>query len=187
MRITEALTRRWNDLEIRPEGYARIALSAAETKAKYRRYSFITTEILEWLRAVRTSEWLFTGFAGEHLSYNGAQVMVKQYFREVGCIDKPDKSEHYTLHSFRTLAGDLLRECGLGEREVLAIIGHKNKALGVEVAYLDWKKVEANWREKRAEKMSFLDTGAVAQKQVADLTRTNGKLEALLEKLLEKL
>ena len=34
---------------------------------------------------------------------------------------------------------------------------------------------------------ALFDTGAVAQKQVVELTRQNGRLEALLEKLLERL
>jgi len=68
----------------------------------------------------------------------------------------------------------------------VAIIVHKNK-LAAESSYIDWNRVESEWVENCAAKMCFLDNGAVAQKHVVELTRQNGKLEALLEKLLEKI
>lgn len=89
-------------------------------------------------------------------------------------------------HSFRTFAGDELRTCGLKEKAVPSIVGHKD-ALAAETHYTNWAWIEEEWAKTCADKMTFLENGAVAQKQVTDLTRTNGKLEASLEKLLERL
>ena len=96
-----------------------------------------------------------------------------------------DSDAIYCAHSFRTFAGDEMRACGLREKNVLAIIGHKNK-LAAEGSYIDWNRVESEWVENCADKMCFLDNGAVAQKRVVELSRQNGKLELLLEKLLER-
>jgi len=185
MRIGEALTRKWSDLEIRTDGHARVTLRASETKAKYSRYTFLTRESLEWLQLLRTeNDYIFPSDKAEHLSYNGARRMIKPLFRKAGLNDASDKSEVYTIHSFRTFASDEMRACGLREKDTLAIIGHK---YGSESSYIDWKRVESNWVEACANKLCFLDNGAVAQKQVTELTRTNGKLEALLERLLERM
>ncbi|HVH15722.1 MAG TPA: site-specific integrase [Candidatus Angelobacter sp.] len=191
-RIGEWLSRKMSDLEIREQGYARVTLQAKDTKAKYLRYSFLTREVVDWIRAYRKlygfvdSEYVFPGDCAEHLSYNGARIMIKPLFRKVGLLDKPDKSEVYTIHSFRTFASDALRDCGLPEKYCYAIIGHKGK-LGAEGSYIDYKRVESAWVEHCASKMQFLDNSAPLQSEVSELTRTNGKLEALLEKLLEKL
>jgi len=184
-RIGEVLSRKWSDLEIRPDGHARVTPRASETKARYLRYTFLTRECLEWLQSLRTTnDYIFPSEKAEHLSYNGARVAIKPLFSKIGLNDASDKSEVYTIHSFRTFASDEMRACGLREKDTLAIIGHK---YGAESSYIDWKRVESNWVEACAEKMSFLDTGADAQKKVVELTRQNGKLEALLEKLLERL
>src|SRR5205807_1525270 len=68
MRIGEALSRKWSDLEIRPEEHAKITLRASETKARYLRYTFLTHECLEWLQAIRTgSDYIFPGANNGHL------------------------------------------------------------------------------------------------------------------------
>lgn len=41
-RIDEILSRKWSDLEIRKEGYARIHIKADDTKSRYERYGFLT-------------------------------------------------------------------------------------------------------------------------------------------------
>ena len=68
----------------------------------------------------------------------------------------------------------------------MAIIVHKNK-LAAESSYIDWNRVEREWVENCAAKMCLLDNSAPVQKQLSDVTRQNGKLEALLEKLPERL
>jgi len=186
MRIREALSRKWIDVEVRSEGHARIMLRAEETKAKYLRYTFLTRECVDFLKAFEQSEYLFPGFDSLHISYDSAHSAIKNAYRQVGLVDNSAKGEFFTPHSFRNFAGEQMRDCGLLERDVLAIIGHKNR-LGAEIAYLDWKKIEKRWVEHCAAKMCFLDTGAIVQKQVVELTRQNGKLELLLERLLERL
>ena len=104
-------------------------------------------------------------------------------YRQVGLHDTQD--EIYLLHSLRTFASDALPDCGLAEKYCMAIVGHKG--LGSEGSYISWQNVENAWAEKCRDKMCFLDNGAVAQKQVVELTRQNGKLEALIERLLERL
>ncbi len=194
MRVGEVIPRRMSDMEIRPEGYARIGLKAQDTKAKYARYTFVTKECVDWIRdyhkfaGIREPECIFPGEYSNRkpITNKVPYKLVKPMFRRVGLLDAQDKSEIYTAHSFRTFAGDQMRECGLTEKYVLAIIGHKNH-LGAESHYLDWRKIEESWREKCADKMTFLDTSVAANKKVEELTRTNGKLELLLEKLLERL
>jgi integrase len=188
MRIGEVLSRKMSDLEIRPEGYARVKLQASETKARYKRFTFLTKECVDWVTlyrsTIRTNEYVFPGETRGHLQYATVQHSVKNLFRQAGLNDASDKSEVYTIHSFRTFASDEMRTCGLREKDALAIIGHK---YGAESFYLNWNRVENNWIEACAAKMCFLDTGADAQTHIVELTRQNGKLEALLEKLLEKL
>jgi integrase len=188
MRIREALTRKWSDLEIRERGYARVNLKAGETKAGYSRHTFVTKECLEWLgsRRQRQSEYLFPGENGGPLSYNPAHAAVKPLFARVGLLDKPDRSEVYTPHSFRTFAGDQMRDCGLQEKYVLAIIGHR-ALMGSEASYLDWRKIEEKWAETCADKLCFFDNSATVKAENQALKNTNGKLEALMEKLLERL
>src|SRR5438309_441689 len=189
-RIGEWLSRRMSDLEIRPEGYARVKLQAKDTKANYARFSFLTREIVGFIHAYRLSanvsdsEYVFPSGKAEHLSYNGARITIKPLFRKVGLCDTSDKSEVYTIHSFRTFASDEMRACGLREKDALAIIGHK---YGAESSYIDWKRVESNWVATCADKMCFLDIGGIAEKHIVELTRTNGKLETLLERLLERM
>ncbi len=50
MRIMEWLTRKWSDLEVRPDGHAIVHLQSAETKARYPRHAFLTKEVVEWVR-----------------------------------------------------------------------------------------------------------------------------------------
>ncbi len=191
MRISECLSRTIADLEIRPSGYARVRLQAQSTKSRYLRYTFLTKECVDFVMEYRKawgvkSEFLFPGDTDNHLHRNVMDKAMKKLYRRVGLHDAPDKSEIYCTHSLRTAAGDMLRDCGMSEKYVLAIIGHKN-SLGAESHYLDWKKIEANWVEHCAEKMRFLDNSAPLQSKVAELTRANGKLELLLERLLERL
>jgi len=194
MRIGEVLSRKKSDIEIRKEGYAVVRLPASETKARYRRYGFLTKEVLgmisdyhSWLGSEATrSEYVFPGCESGFLEYHGVLEQVKTLYKRCGLNDAPDKSEIYCIHSLRTFAGDYMRRLGLGEKFVLAIIGHKNK-LGAESHYVNWDEVERSWVEHCADRLSFLDTAVVVNSKVAELTRTNGKLEALLEKLLERL
>ena len=67
------------------------------------------------------------------------------------------------------------------EKYVLAIIGHRN-LLGAETSYLHWKKIESESVRTCADKMCFLDTGAVVKAEKWALERQNGKLESLLER-----
>jgi hypothetical protein len=186
-RIGEWLSRRMSDIEIRPKGYARVKLQAKDTKANYARFSFLTREIVGFIQAYRLSanisdsEYVFPSGKIEHLSYNGARLMIKPLFRKVGLYDASDKSEVYTIHSFRTFASDEMRTCGLREKDALAIIGHK---YGSESSYMDWKRVESNWVEVCADKMCFLEGQAQADDR---LQKHSDKLELLLEKLLERL
>jgi len=184
-RLNEWLALKMCDLEIRKEGYARVKLQAEHTKARYLRYSFVTREILDWVNALQNtnpSEYVFGGLRG-HLA--SAQVRVKGLYREAGLHDGADGST-YCAHSFRTFAGDELRACGLRDKYVLAIIGHKQ---GAEGSYLDWNRIEKEWFERCAEKMCFVTSlgDPEQKKEVERLQSHNGKLEALLEKLLEKL
>ena len=184
MRIMELLSRRWTDLEVRPEGYAVVRLSAEETKGRRRRLSFLTSEVVEWLSAVRTSNpFLFPGEDHGHVWYASAQFQVKQAFLKVGLLDR--LGERYTIHSFRTFADADMRACGLDGKYVSAIVGHQNR-LQAEAYYLDWNSIEREWSEKCSKRMCFL-ADYESRDKADKLERRNGKLELLLEKLLERL
>ena len=179
MRIGEALSRKMSDLEIRPEGYARVRLQAFETKGRYRRYSFLTREIVDWLRihqANHQSEYLFGGEKHGHLQYTPSENAIKDLYVKVGLKDAPDKSEIYCVHSLRTFADSQMSKCGLDRKYIAAIIGHKS-ALASEASYLDWSEIENAWNEHCSEKMTWFDTKA----QVETLERKNSLLERLLE------
>ncbi len=188
-RIGEWLSRRMSDLEIRPDGYARVKLQAGQTKGKYSRNSFVTKEVVGWIMDYRTwanakSEYVFPSDGRtRYLWASAAQKIVKRAFEQVGLKDSPDKSEIYSLHSFRTFAGDQLRECGLSEKFVLAIVGHKN-ALGAEFAYLDWRKIEQAWVETCADKMCFL---SAKPKDYEQTKGENTELRELLTVLLKRI
>src|SRR5467141_2507427 len=84
-RIMEALTRKMSDLEIRPHGYARIKLRARETKAREFRYVFVTKEVVEMIKVYHlstSSEWMFRGERGNHLSYAGGEEQIKRTFEK---------------------------------------------------------------------------------------------------------
>jgi len=192
MRIMEALTRKWTDLEIREQGYARVKLKAADTKARYARYSFITKETIELLNAYRVygglkSDYLFPTSGNLHKDYNTAHEAIKPLFAKVGLYDAKDRSEVYTIHSFRTFASDRLRECGMTDKSAKAIIGHRD---GSESSYIDWNNVEKEFREKCAEHLCFLSDNSKVQglqEKTARLEKHNGNLEKLLERVLERL
>ncbi len=195
MRIKEVLSRKKEDLEIRNEGYARVRLLANETKGRYKRYTFLTPEVLQWLteyhqwlgNVAKNSPYLFPGEnQNAHLIYTGVHRQIKDLYATVGLTDKSDKSEIYTVHSFRTFSGDFLRSVGLNEKYVLAIVGHKNK-LSSESHYLNWEEIERCWSGVSS-KLTFLTDGDPEQKkEVERLRNHNGKLELLLERLLERL
>ncbi len=192
MRISEWLSRKISDLEIRPAGYARVTLRANETKGRYHRHTFLTREVVEWVGAHQVnypSEYVFKGENGGYLSKDSTFKEIKKLYRSLGMFDTSDTT--YCQHSFRTFAGDWMRECGLPEKAVLTIVGHKNK-MGAESAYISEQWVEEQWAKYCSEKMVFEKVGQdpqIAQVKAENerLQNHNGKLELLLEKLLERL
>jgi len=188
-RIGEWLSRKMPDLEIRPEGYARVKLQAKETKAKYLRYSFLPRDIVECIQLLHaniSSDWVIPGDRGR-LNNAAAYSQIKSYFARVGLKDEPGES--YTPHSFRTFAPDEMRACGLKEKAVLSIIGHRN-ALGADAHYTNWVRIENDWAASCSEKMCLITDNSkvqLLQDQNQKLERHNGKLETLLEKLLERI
>jgi integrase len=188
MRIGEWLSRRMSDLEIRNEGYARVTLRANETKGRYLRYTFLTREVVDFVKIQQMnypSEYVFKGETYGHLKEHSVQQQIKNVYRNAGLLD----SEHeiYCAHSFRTFADSMLRSFGLDSKYVSAIIGHKNK-LQAEASYLDWSEIEHQWVEKCADKLTFLTRADPEQKkEIERLENRNDKLELLLTKLLERL
>jgi len=191
MRIRECLSRKISDIEVREEGYGKVKLQPSETKARYQRSCFITKEVLGWITAYRTwlgtnSEWVFPGEIKGWLQYDTVLDSIKGLYRKIGLLDKPDKTEIYCIHSFRTFADSYMRNLGLDSKYVSAIIGHRNR-LQAESHYLDWNQIEKSWTEKCAQ-ASFLGVQDTDSKEkIERLEKHNGKLEALLERLLERL
>ncbi len=162
-RISEALSRKMSDIEER-KGYARVNFQAKATKARTKRYAFITGEVLQWIRESRQgedSQYVFPGNANvgptkfgfkkpakkndKPLSRNAASVALDNLFLKSELHDKED--EVYTAHSFRTFCDAQMRKTGLDSKYVSAIIGHKNK-LQSEAHYLDWQEIEESWHDK---------------------------------------
>ncbi len=89
MRIKEVLSRKKEDLEVRNEGYARVRLLANETKGRYKRYTIITPEVLQWLteyyqwlgNVAKNSPYLFPGEnQNAHLIYTGVHRQIKDLY-----------------------------------------------------------------------------------------------------------
>jgi hypothetical protein len=178
-RIMEALTRKMSDLEIRPHGYARIKLQARETKAREFRYVFVTKEVVEMIKVYHlstSSEWMFPGEKGNHLSYAGAEEQIKRTFEKAGLMDAEDGSEAYSPHSFRTVADSRMSKAGLDRKYIEMVIGHKG-VLGASNSYRDWETVEQEWLAKceKAQALAFSEHVEVVKEVVDTQARNQNK------------
>ena len=177
---------------LRKEGYAVVRLLASETKARYQRFAYLTNEVLgiiseyhSWLPESKRSEYIFP-----NVQYGSVRLQIKRLYARIGLKDSKDQTTVYCIHSLRTFAGDYMRKFGLPEKYVLATIGHKAQ-LASESHYLNWEEIERSWKEHCSERMTFLTSSTVElseqKEKVERLESRNGKLELLLEKLLERL
>src|SRR5207249_10234784 len=94
-RIEEILSRKWSDVKIRPEGYAKVEIKAKDTKARYDRVAFLTPEVVTWLKKYsevlpEKSQWLFPGYNGSHLLQQTAEHNLKRLFKKAGMLDDED-------------------------------------------------------------------------------------------------
>src|SRR5437016_7826121 len=81
MRISEWLSRKMSDLEIRSDGHARVSLRSNETKGRYLRYAFLTSEVVEFVRIHQfnyPSEYVFKGETTGHLRDRSSYKEIKQ-------------------------------------------------------------------------------------------------------------
>ncbi len=144
-RVGEAISRKMSDLEIRPQGYARVTLKPSETKAKYKRYVFLTKELVDWIQAYHLtvkSDWVLPGEQMDHFSSSSALRRVKELFVTVGLHDTD--TEIYSPHSLRTFADTAMSKAGLDRKYIEIICGHKSK-LGATAAYIDPTDLETAW------------------------------------------
>ncbi|HEV2119453.1 MAG TPA: tyrosine-type recombinase/integrase [Candidatus Bathyarchaeia archaeon] len=158
MRIGEAVSRKMSDLEIRPSGIGRIKLQVGQTKARIKRYVFVTREVIEWIRQYHLrlkspSEWMFPGEKGTHLAETTAWTEMKRLFGLCGMKDTED--EIYSTHSWRLFADSQMSKSGLDRKYIALIVSHKSK-LGAESHYKDWDEIERQWIEKCEEKLTWL-------------------------------
>jgi len=198
MRIGEWISRKMSDLEIRPQGYARIKLQASETKARSYRYVFLTKEVVDFVKqyhaGMKETEWVFPGEVhvlkngrgpiqptGKHLDYATAEEQIKRLFRRAGLKDKEDGTEIYTAHSFRSFTDRELRKCGLSEKYVELTIGHKN-VLAASASYKDWEQIEKDWFELCEVKLTWLSERIEVVKEIVD-TQARRQNKFLLELL----
>ena len=191
-RISEAVSRRMTDLEFnKDKGRVRIKFQAGETKARTRRYAFLSKEVDKWIMQFRLdvgaqakedhaepSQWLFPGELGNHLSAKGAYHKLKRLFAMAGCKDTED--ETYSPHSMRTFADKEMSKAGLDRKYIALIVGHKSQ-LASESHYVDWAAVEDSWFERCEDKMTWFKPVEVI-KEVAD-----PKARSLLSKLIKAL
>ena len=164
-RTHEIVSRRKTDLAEK-DGIGLLKFQPAGTKARTRRYAFLTREVMEWLGQFHAeldeqarhagrepTPWLFPGERGEHLTQSAAYRKIKRLLKLTGLVNRDD--EVYSPHSFRLFADVQMAKCGLDRKYIAAIIGHKGK-LAAEASYLSWKDIEEQWKEKCAEKMCWL-------------------------------
>jgi integrase len=149
-RIEEILSRKWSDLKIQPEGYAKVEIKAKDTNARYDRVAFLTPEVVTWLKKYsevlpEKSEWLFPGYNGSHLLQQTAEHNLKRLFKKAGMLD--DEDAIYSSHSFRTFADGLLSKAGLDRKYIELTIGHKS-SLGAGVSYKDFNAIEEQWKDR---------------------------------------
>ena len=179
-RIEEILSRKWSDLKIKVEGYGRLEIKAKDTKARYDRVAFITTEVISWLKKyhelVPESQWLFPGYNGHHLLQQTAEVNLKKLFVRAGLLD--DEDAIYSSHSFRTFADGLLSRCGLDRKYIELTVGHKS-SLGAGVSYRDFDEIEKQWSERCMTGMT-IDKPIEIIKEVVD-TQARRQNKFLLE------
>src|SRR6266566_3977430 len=163
MRPEELASRKMKGLKIRPDGHAMIELQPEETKSRYYRQSYLTTEVVNWIRdyhtrlhgdfkeCLKSDEWIFPGYTKQHLRPQVVWLIMKKFFKDVGLDDTKEEASDgtirrkvFTTHSFRTVAQTLLTDAGLKEQWVKWTIGHKT-ALGSDISYPDWEKCESAW------------------------------------------
>src|SRR5262249_17309824 len=159
----------------------RLKFQAGETKARTRRYAFLTAEVVGWIRQHREilraqendSEWLFPGELGGHVTGGAAYYQIKTLFKMVGGRDKGD--EGYWPPSFRTFADSEMSKCGMDRKFISFIVGHKNK-LGAESSYPDWDEAGKQFYERCEERMTWL-------KETQVIVKTDPKLQEQLDQL----
>src|SRR2546425_2649861 len=188
MRIGEAVSRKMSDLERRPWGGARIKLQVMETKARTKRYVFLTPETLGWIDSYHVGlniegaeTWVFPGEKGRHVDKRSMWLALKTLFRRAGLQDSED--EIYSAHSFRTFADKVMSKGGLDRKYVALIIGHKSK-LASEINYKDWNDIEECWVEASkhrdftwgTEKVEVIVSNPKLEKKVQALEEFNKKL-----------
>ncbi len=191
MRITEWLTRKMSDLEIRDDGHARVKLQASETKARTKRYSFLTKEVVDWIKQYHLylpdNGWVFPGELGNHLSDSTAWFQIKRLFSFAGLEDSED--EIYSPHSFRTFADKQMSRAGLDRKYILLIIGHRSQ-LGSSGSYKDWDEIEERWVELCEPALTFNKSTELltAQKVEFDaLKRQSDELKDVVQSLVQHL
>ncbi len=144
MRIEEAVTRKWAELEIRTPWYARVTLRAGETKARYLRYTFLTPESVEWLQLIRT------GTSGGRIEGHPTYA-IANYDLSTG--HRPRKKRLRRRHHRGCKHKGDQRDCSTDNRPVsnLALQSQPSFALGVlvEAPSLTW------FHEVRNESVTF--------------------------------
>lgn len=192
-RISEATSRKLSDIEVdETTKHVKVKFQAAQTKARTKRWAFLTREVMEWIAQYRmhlnvqakdnhteVSEWLFPGELGDHLKTAAAYQKIKRLFSIVGCKDTDD--ETYSPHSLRTFADAKMAKAGLDRKFIAAIIGHKSK-LAAEAAYLDWAEIENEWFDRCEQKLTWL----IERHEIIKETR-DPKARALLARLMKEM
>jgi integrase len=181
-RIEEILSRRWSDVKIKAEGYARTEIKAKDTKARYDRVAFLTPEVVTWLHKYsevlpEKSQWLFPGYNGSHLLQQTAEHNLKRLFKKAGMFD--DEDAIYSSHSFRTFADGLLSKAGLDRKYIELTIGHKS-SLGAGVSYKDFDAIEEQWKDRCLTGIMTIDKPIEIIKEVVD-TQARRQNKFLLE------
>jgi len=165
MRPDELVSRKMKGLKLRSDGHAMIELQPEETKSRYYRQCYLTTEVVNWIRdyhtrlhgdfetCLKSDEWVFPGYKGQHLRAQVVWLIMKKFFKDVGLDDSREEASDgtfrrkvFTTHSLRTVSQTLLTDSGLKEQWVKWTIGHKT-ALGSDISYPDWEKCESAWVE----------------------------------------
>ena len=187
-RIGEALRLKIKQIQPVKNGeYYRVELLAPTTKTRKKRFVFLTKEAKRMIddgRMGETSEWVFPGNKGQHLTNMGATKIIDKIYVRAGLENSTKTVENqegkqiairelYSPHSLRTFAQSVMRRCGLNDTWVKVITGH-TLGVGSDASYLDWDEIGEEWFEKCSEKMSWL-----TEPQTVLLTAQKAELEQL--------
>ncbi len=198
-RIGEAVQVRISDIDFAKKPVT-VYFSARKTKTKRKRFSFLSSECVDLLRAqisdqgrIRGSEWLFPGWipgrerdtqADKHMSPSSAYLQIRKVMALAGLVPPPGKHKNrhagsqggahlaYHPHVLRSTSLEITKSAGYPTDWAEFVVGHD---LGTQESYLPSEdKMGKEWLKRCEPAFCFLRPG------------TEGEVEVEINKRLER-